>query len=162
VDIVWIVLGALLLLVGLIGCIIPGLPGPPIAWIALPLLRLHSSFDVHPSNRTLIIYGIAVTAITALDYFLPIWGTKKFGGTKAGKNGSIIGLIAGMFIPIFGPLTIIIGPFAGAVIGELLAGQDNRTALSSGLGSFLGFMGGTLLKLAACGLIIFEFVKLLM
>lgn len=160
-DAVWIIAGSLVLIIGLLGCIVPGLPGPPIAWFALPILRLHSNPEVHPSGRTLLIYGIAVAIITLLDYYLPIWGTKRFGGTRAGKVGSIIGLVLGMLVPVFGPLTIIIGPFAGAVIGEILAGQHEQTAWRSGLGSFIGFLGGTLIKFAAAFLIIFKFVKLL-
>jgi len=160
-DFVWIILGSILLLVGLLGCIVPGLPGPPIAWFSLPLLRLHSDPSVHPDSRVLLIYGVAVAVITVLDYYLPIWGTKRFGGTRAGKIGSIIGLVLGMVVPVFGPITIIIGPFAGAVIGEILAGQSEKTAFRSGIGSFLGFLGGTLIKFAVTILVIFKFVTLL-
>jgi len=159
-DIVLIVGASLLLILGILGCIIPGIPGPPIAWLALPLMNLHSNQAVHPEGKTLLIYGIAVTVITLLDYMLPIWGTKKFGGTKAGKTGSIIGLFGGIFVPVFGPLTLIIGPFLGAVVGELIAGQDQKTALKSGLGSFLGFLGGTLLKFAITGMLLVKFIKL--
>ena len=161
-DFVWIILGSLILFVGLIGCIVPGLPGPPIAWFALPVLRLHSDPTVHPDSRVLLIYGIAVTVITVLDYYLPIWGTKRFGGTRAGKVGSIIGLVLGMLVPIFGPITIILGPFAGAVIWEILAGQSEQTALRSGIGSFLGFVGGMLIKFAVTILVIVKFVTLLL
>jgi len=161
-DVIVIIGASILIILGIVGCIIPGLPGPPIAWFAFPLMRLHSVEAFHPDGKTMLIYGIAVAAITLLDYFLPIWGTKKFGGTKAGKRGSIIGLLAGLFVPIFGPLTIIIGPFAGAVIGELLTGQNQKTAWRSGLGSFLGFLGGTLLKFVITGMILVKFIKLVL
>lgn len=150
-----------MLFVGIAGCIVPGLPGPPVAWFALPLLRLHSNTDIHPNNNVLLIYGTAVLLITVLDYYLPIWGTKKFGGTKAGKRGSIIGLILGLFVPVFGPLTIIIGPFAGAVVGELLSGQSEHTAWKSGVGAFVGFMAGTMVKLAVCALILVKCILLI-
>jgi uncharacterized protein YqgC (DUF456 family) len=160
-DILIVSGGVVLLIIGILGCILPGLPGPPFAFLSLLILKLHSNPLVEPSTQTLLIFGISALLITILDYMLPIWGTKKFGGSKAGKNGSLIGLLVGLFIPVFGPFTIMIGPFAGAVIGELLAGQNRNTAFKSGIGSFLGFLGGTFLKLAICALIVFKFFRLL-
>jgi uncharacterized protein YqgC (DUF456 family) len=160
-DVVLIIIGIVLLLLGIVGCIIPALPGPPIAYLSLVTLNFHSIESTQPSGSTLLWYGLAVLLITLLDYWLPIWGTKKFGGTKAGKNGSIIGLILAFIFPIFGPFTILIGPFIGAVVGELIGGQDQKTALKSGVGSFLGFLSGTILKLGMVGVLAYEFIKLL-
>lgn len=159
-DIFLIILGVILLLGGIAGCIIPALPGPPIGYFALAVLSFHSDVARHPSSKVLIWYGIAVLIVTILDYYLPVWGTKKFGGTKAGKNGSIIGLILAIFFPVIGPLTILVGPFVGAVVGELLVGQSQKTAWRSGLGSFLGFVSGTILKLGVVLVMAWEFVKL--
>jgi uncharacterized protein len=92
-----------------------------------------------------------------LDYIIPAWGTKKFGGSKKGVIGSILGLIIGMIF--FGPLGIILGPFVGAVAGELMAGKDNSAALKAGFGSFVGFLTGTLLKLIASGMMMWYFFK---
>jgi uncharacterized protein YqgC (DUF456 family) len=95
----------------------------------------------------------------ALDYIIPAWGTKKFGGSRFGVWGSIIGLFAGLlFFPPFG---IIVGPFAGAVIGELVAGQNTESALRSGFGSFAGLLLGTLIKLTVSGLMLWHFIKML-
>ncbi|MCB0735669.1 MAG: DUF456 domain-containing protein [Flavobacteriales bacterium] len=159
-DIVLIIVCIAILIVGLVGCIVPALPGPPVGYIALPLLYLHSSEAFHPDTQTLLIYGVVVILITVLDYYLPIWGTKKFGGTKAGKTGSIVGLILAFIFPIFGPFTILVGPFVGAIAGELMTGQDSNVALRSGIGSFLGFVAGTLLKLGVVVMITVQFVKL--
>lgn len=159
-DFVLIGLGILALLIGIVGCIIPALPGPPIGYLALVALSFHSAEVSHPSTKSLIWYGVAVLIVTILDYFLPIWGTKKFGGTSAGKRGSTLGLIASIFFPILGPLTLLAGPFVGAVVGELVAGENQKTALRSGLGSFLGFLGGAFLKLGIVIVLAWEFIKL--
>lgn len=161
-DIVLIILGSIMLLLGIIGCIAPIIPGPPIAYLALIAAEFHSTAGEILTGKTLFWYAVLVIAITIVDYFLPIWGTKKFGGTDAGKRGSIIGLIFAFIFPVLGPLTILVGPFAGAVIGELIAGQDNRVALRSGVGSFLGFVGGVILKLAAVALVGYKFVEVLL
>ena len=155
-DVVLIILGIVFLLLGVVGCIAPIIPGPPIAFLSLLGLLFHSSEDVIPETSMLIWLGVIVIAVTVLDYFLPIWGTKKFGGTDAGKRGSIIGLILAFIFPILGPLTILVGPFAGAIVGELISGQDNQTAFKSGIGSFLGFVGGVVLKL---GVVVYVGVK---
>ena len=86
--------------------------------------------------------------ITVLDYIVPALGTKKFGGTKKGMWGSTLGLLAGMFIISFGPLGlggILVGPFIGAYIGELIA--HNPHPWKAAFGSFIGFLAGTLLKI---------------
>ncbi|MFT4523638.1 MAG: hypothetical protein ACI8ZN_002593 [Bacteroidia bacterium] len=160
-DIIIVVAGIILLLTGIAGSLLPALPGPPIAFFSLPILFWHSNELTHPSNSLLIGAAIAVVVITVIDYFLPIWGTKKFGGSDAGKRGSMVGLVLGLFFSIFGALSIIIMPFIGAIVGELLAGKDTKVALRSGLGSFLGFVAGSILKLGVVGYMAYWFVKLL-
>jgi len=158
-DNIVVILGIIFLLVGLAGCIVPIIPGPPIGYLSLLALLFHATVDI--STSTLVWFGIAVAFVTIIDYFLPIWGTKKFGGTNAGKRGSTIGLFGGLVFPIFGPLTILIGPFLGAIIGEMVSGQDQKTALRSGIGSFLGFVGGVLLKAGVVLAMGYHFTKLL-
>jgi len=144
-DALWLVLGVILMLVGLAGCILPFLPGPPLCYIALLIQQLQSS----PPYTTdfLLIWAAITLVITGLDYFIPLYGTKKFGGTKYGVWGCVIGLIGGLWL---GPLGLIIGPSAGAFIGELLGNAKSDDALRAALGSFVGFLFGTLLKLIAC------------
>jgi uncharacterized protein YqgC (DUF456 family) len=155
-DLFFAIIGTLLLLSGFAGSILPGLPGPPLAWAAV--LLLHFTSYATYSTVLLISTGIVMIAITLLDYYIPIWGTKKFGGTRAGVIGSTVGLIAGMFI--FPPFGVIVGPFVGAFIGEILVDKnDLNKALKSAIGSFLGFVAGTLLKLAYCGYIAFLFFR---
>ncbi len=152
-DWLFIAIGIILVLLGAIGAIVPGLPGPPLSFIALVLLQFTKSPPF--SENFLIIMGLIMAAVTLMDYFIPIYGTKKFGGSKQGVRGSTIGLIIGVFVlPFlgivigpFGLLGIILGPFAGAYIGELMAGKNSDIALRSAFGSFIGFLAGTFMKL---------------
>lgn len=148
-DIVYKAVGIALLIVGIIGCVLPILPGPPLSYVGLLLLHLSDSNEF--GITSLVIYGILAIGIQILDYIVPVWGTKKFGGTKYGSWGSIIGLIAGLFfLPAIGPfgiLTILGGPFFGALIGERIGGADSKTALKAAFGSFMGFLAGTFMKL---------------
>ncbi|MCL4166548.1 UNVERIFIED_CONTAM: hypothetical protein GTU68_006372, partial [Idotea baltica] len=100
-----------------------------------------------PDNWWLLGITLAVALIVfALDYIIPAMGTKKFGGTKAGMLGTTIGLLVAIFFPILGPVGIIVWPFVGALVGELLNKADKKTATKAAFGSFLGFLTGTFLK----------------
>ncbi len=144
-DWIWIVAGLLLVLVGLAGSILPLLPGPPIAFVGL-LLQLFRAD--HPfTSQFLWIWAGVVALILVLDYLIPIWGTKRFGGTKYGVWGCTLGFLAAFWM---GPLGIIIGPFLGAFAGEMIAGQDSRKSFRAAMGSFVGFLLGSLLKMIAC------------
>ena len=154
-DYLLLALGIFLVILGIIGCVLPVIPGPPISFGAILVLHF-SKFGNFPM-ATLVIYGILALAVTILDYIVPVWGTKKFGGTKAGMWGSTIGLIFGLFfLPFIG---IIIGPFVGAVIGESIAGQKFGPSLKAGFGSFLGFLMGVGMKLAVSIAIALSFIK---
>ena len=143
-DIIWIIISGALIVVGIIGCIVPVIPGPPIGFIGLLLLQLKETPPF--STGFLVIWAVLTVSVTILDYIVPAYGTKKFGGSKYGMWGSIIGLFWGLFL--FPPLGIIIGPFAGAVIGEMIKGKKFNKALRSGFGSFIGFVAGIFMKLA--------------
>lgn len=152
-DYVLIAFGIVFMLAGIAGCVLPLLPGPPLNYIGLLMLHFTAGFQF--STRFLVIWAIITAVVYALDYAIPVWGTKKFGGSKQGVWGSVIGLVAGLFF--FPPFGIIIGPFLGAVAGELVAGKDSRAALKSGFGSFIGFLTGTLIKLIASGMMTWYF-----
>ena len=169
-DILLIILGAICLLLGLIGCVAPVLPGVPLSYLGL--LLLHFTDCVQFSWQFLVVWGVVVVVIQILDYFIPAWGTKKFGGTKYGVWGSTIGLFVGLFM---GPFGIVVGPFIGAVLGELIyfnrhpqttlsETEQNKNsnfnrALRAGFGSFIGLLTGTLIKVICCGVMIAYFVK---
>ncbi len=152
-DYVFISLGILFVIGGILGCVIPGLPGPPASYVGL--LFLHFTEKHQLSTMSLIIWAVVIVAISAMDYVMPAWSAKRFGGSKRAVWGSLAGLVIGIFF--FPPFGIIIGPCLGAVAGELTAGKDPRAALRSGFGTFLGFMLSTLVKLIASGLIAWHF-----
>ena len=141
-DIVLLLIGFILMLLGILGSFLPVLPGPPISWVGLLLLHLTNA--VPDDWWFLGITAVVALTIWALDYVIPAMGTKKFGGTRAGMIGTTIGLIIGLLAPI--PGGIIIGPFAGAFIGELSNKADHKTALKAAFGSFLGFLTGAFMK----------------
>ena len=146
-DIFLLILAFLFILIGIIGCIVPGLPGTPIAYVGLWIAQATDRVDF--SWKFLLIWGIITILISILDYVVPAWGTKHYGGTKWGVWGSTIGVFIGLF---FGAAGVIFGPLVGAILGELIAGKQLDQALKAGWGSFIGILFGTILKLIACGL----------
>ncbi len=151
-DLIWIIIGGLLTVFGLLGCFLPIIPGPPLSFAGLLLLQLKAE-PPFTTNYMLIWAGITIL-VTVLDYVIPVIGAKKFGASKAGIWGSVLGLIVGVF---FGPLGIIIGPFVGALVGELIIGKKSGKAFKAAFGTFLGFVFGTLIKLIASGYMAYEF-----
>ncbi len=147
-DIVLIVLAVLLALTGIAGALVPGLPGPPLAFAAL--LLLHFSSTAEYSVALLAGFAAAAIVITVLDYVVPSMSTKRFGGSKAGIWGCNIGIVISLIGLPFGPqglLGIIVWPFVGALVGELLGGKETRPAFRAAFGAFIGFVTGTGLKL---------------
>ena len=155
-EIFLLVIAGLCMLIGIIGCIVPGLPGVPIAYAGLWIAQITERVDF--TWQTLLIWGIVTIVVTVLDYVVPAWGTKQFGGTKWGVVGSTIGVFAGLF---FGPVGVIAGPLVGAVLGELLGGKQVAEAIRAGWGSFVGLLFGTILKLICCGLMTSALIRII-
>ncbi len=143
-DVFLSVVACLLAVLGIIGAVVPALPGPLLGYGGL--LCIAAASYTQTGAETLWIWGIVTAAVTAADYFLPAWMAKRFGGSRAGAVGATVGAVAGIFI--FPPVGILLGPFFGALIGELLHdSSDTAHALQVGIGSFLAFLVGTGLKL---------------
>ncbi len=155
-DLFLIIVAGILIIIGFLGSILPVLPGPPLSYVGL--LVLHFTDKVQFSTNFLIYWAIIVVLVQMLDAFIPIWGTKKFGGSKQGMWGSTIGILVGMF---FGPIGIVFGPFIGAFIGELSANKNNTEALKAAFGAFIGFVVGTVSKLIIAGFMIYYYVEAL-
>ena len=140
-----IIEGFVLILAGLAGSLLPVLPGPPLAYGGLLLQQLR---DPNPFTTNFLLGWLAIVIIvTILDYYIPVWGTKKFGGSKYGMWGCTLGFIAAFWM---GPLGVVIGPFIGAFIGELKASKTSEQALKAAFGAFLGFLGGSFIKIMVC------------
>ncbi|MFP4471288.1 MAG: DUF456 domain-containing protein [Bacteroidales bacterium] len=153
-EVIIIIIGVILLILGLAGCILPVLPGPVLAYLALVMLMFlpEEPFTIN----FLIIWALVTALVTLLDYVVPIYGTKKLGGSRSGINGSVIGVVVGFIF--LGPLGLIIGPLIGAYLGELIAGKQNRVALRSAFGSFLGFLAGTFIKIIVVLIMTYHFI----
>ena len=153
-----VVMGAILVLLGILGGFLPVLPGPPLGFAGLLLLHFTSLAEF--SVTFLVVMGVIVLLVSILDYLVPILGAKRFGGSRLGVVGCVVGLLLGIFI--FPPFGIIIGPFLGAIIGELINGDDLNKAVKSGFGSFLGYLFGTGIKLALSFVMAYFYVERLL
>lgn len=142
-DILLLVLGLICMLAGILGSILPVLPGLPLSWTGLLLLYLTNAI---PMNFWVLGLTLAVTIIVSiLNYTIPANGTKRFGGSSYGVWGTNIGLIIGIIAPI--PFGFIIGPFVGAFIGELLYNsKDHKRAFKAATGSFIGFLASSFMS----------------
>lgn len=144
------------LLIGLIGAVIPVIPGPFISFVAVVLL--YATSDLNITTKMLWILGVFMLISTIGDYVLQILGVKKLGGGKKAIRGTIIGTVIGLFLPPFG---IIIGAFIGAFIGAKSESDNFSQALKIAFGAFIGFVLGTLVKLAYSIYVIYYIIKLL-
>ena len=126
---------------GIAGALIPALPGPPLSFVGLLLLLLCDNNEI--GIAPIVTAGVMAVVITILDYVAPLWLTKKKGGTKYGMWGAAIGMVAGIFA---GPLGIVLCPFIGAFIGELMAKSPTDKALKTAFISFAAFMLTTGIK----------------
>ena len=137
-----LIISVILIITGLIGSFIPIIPGPITSWFGLFTLSQIQNF---PNNNTLLIttFVIGIT-IFILDYFIPIIGSKYFGGSKYGIIGTSIGLLIGLISPV--PFGIIIGAFLGALIGEILGGKQLSEGIKPAMGSLIGIITSSIIK----------------
>ncbi|HIY69370.1 MAG TPA: DUF456 domain-containing protein [Candidatus Alistipes intestinigallinarum] len=145
-DILLSISAFLLAILGIAGCIVPALPGTLLSYGGL-LCAYFTSYS-QMGLAALWVWLAVCIVVSVADYFLPAWMTKRFGGSRAGSIGATVGVFVGFFF--LPPIGIILGPFLGAVIGELLHDRNDRAkALVVGVGSFLSFIVGTGIKLIA-------------
>jgi len=155
ISILLIIIGLLAALAGLAGCILPVIPGPRVAFLSLIILNLAKDWQAF-SLLFLLVMAVIAILMTVLDYVVSMAGAKKYGASKAGIYGSVIGMIIGMIS--FPPLGIFIGALLGAIICEILIGKKTGEAIRVGWGIFVGNFIGMALKLAYCIMILFFFI----
>ncbi len=151
-NIILFALGLFFALLGILGSILPLVPGPLTAWIGLLLVYLIEAISM--DYLFLSITFIIALVVFVLDQFIPIWGVKKFGGDKKSIAGSVIGLIVGLLF--LGPFGLLIGAFLGALIGGFWSNCDVKKSIKLALGALIGFFTGTFFKLLL-GIIYFLF-----
>lgn len=152
---VWTILALVAAAIGIVGSIVPGLPGPPVSWVGLLLLYIGKCGISMPM---LIIWLVVTVVVTILDYVVPMWTTRFTGGHKAASTGAIVGLFAGLILP---PVGMIFGSLLGAFIGELMVTDKGVWgAFKAGIGAFVGFIFGTGAKLIASGFMAYYIVKI--
>lgn len=155
-EITYFILTLILMLFGLIGSVLPVIPGIPIIWAAAFLYGLLTGFEQIGFNY-LFIFGLLTLLSLILDWIAGLYGAKKMGASKWGIVGAFVGMIVGLFV---GALPgMIIGPFVGAVAFELIAGKASVAALKAGFGTFIGFVAGVIVKLVLAAVMIGVFVR---
>jgi uncharacterized protein YqgC (DUF456 family) len=151
-----IVLGLVLAIAGLIGCIIPIVPGPILSFISLILISWVKNWEPFSASLLLVMGGLTIFVLI-LDYVFPLVGAKKFGASKLSVFLSVVGMVIGLFT--FPPFGIFIGGFIGAMAGELYVGKSGEDAFKAGFGVFLGNLISIGLKLGLCAVMLFFYVK---
>lgn len=155
-NVVLIIIGLILAIAGMVGCILPVLPGPILSFCALILISWTKNWQIF-SQTFLIVMGAVTALLILLDYVAPALGAKKYGASRRGLWGSAIGMIIGIFfIPPWG---MIVGAFIGALVGELAAGKSGSKALRAGWGILIGNVLGVGLKLAFTAVVLFYYIK---
>lgn len=143
ISVILSIAAGVLLLVGFLGTFVPVLPGAPLAWFGLLAAFFSEYNDI--SVLCLIITAVIAVVVSVADNIFPVTMTKRFGGSKYAATGATVGLVVGFFT---GPWGIILGPFFGALIGELINKKGRSEGVfKSALGAFMGFLLGTGLKM---------------
>jgi uncharacterized protein YqgC (DUF456 family) len=145
----------LIMLVGLAGVILPVIPGIPLIWVSAFVYGLVTGFE--EINWSILGILAILTGFTiVLDYVANLYGAKRMGASRWGIIGALFGMLVGLFTA--GLIGLLIGSFAGAVLGEILVGKTGSHALKAGIGTFLGFLGGTLIKFIVGSIMIGIFI----
>lgn len=155
-DTFLIILAGLLLIIGLLGSILPLLPGIPLSYAGI--LLLHFTDRVQFSTNFLVFWAVIVFVVQLLDYILPLIATRKFGSSRKALIGSTLGLFAGFFM---GPWGIIIGPLLGTMVAEYIISRNRKQALRATFGSLIGILTGTISKLIVAGFLIYYYFEAL-
>lgn len=139
----WIV-AIFLVLAGLIGIFLPGIPCAPLIFAGLLLAAWTENF-IYIGLWTLVVLALLAVLTYGVDFWATLFGAKKFGASKLALIGALIGVVVGLFMGLPG---VIFGPFIGAVVGELFARKRIVQAARAGIGATIGLVLGAALKIA--------------
>src|SRR5215468_5153717 len=143
-ELFWWLLTIVLLAIGLIGTVVPILPGTTIILAAAIIHRLVLGAEKSIGWKTIVVLVLLTLLSYAFDFLGSYFGAKYFGATKWGAFGAILGALIGLF---FGIIGLFIGPVIGAIAGEIIAGKRMIDAGRAGWGSLLGNIGAMVAKL---------------
>lgn len=158
-ETVFYVLAGIMMLVGIVGTVLPALPGLPLVFAGMLLAAWAGDFE-HVGGWTLAILALLTLLSLGIDFLATLMGAKRVGASKPALVGAVIGTFAGL---AFGLVGVFVGPFIGALVGELLwlrgvGGQELGRATKVGLGTWLGIVVGTILKLGLAFVMVGVFV----
>jgi uncharacterized protein YqgC (DUF456 family) len=155
-DSILIAIGLVFAVTGFIGCILPVIPGPPLSYVSLLILSMAKEWEPFSFNF-LLVMGVLTVVVGLSDYIIPAAGARRYGGTKFGFWGSILGMLFGMIF--FSFLGLVVGGWVGAIAGELYAGKTGHEAFRAGWGVLVGNIAAVLIKMLLSGIILFYYVK---
>ena len=155
-DLILFIVGIILCLVGIVGSFIPIVPGPVSSWFGLLILNFTKSVEFN--YQFIALTFIIAIIISVLDYLVPIIGVKKLGGSRGGLIGASIGLVTALII--LGPLGLLIGPFIGAITGEMINKKNFTESLKPALGSLIGILIGSGIKFCLSLIYLFFYLNI--
>lgn len=151
-----VIIGLIFALTGFFGCLLPVIPGPSLSLLSLVILSYAKNWEPFSIAFLILMTGLAVL-VTVLDYIVPITGAKKYGASKLGVWGSMVGMLIGIFF--FPPWGIILGAFIGALVGEMISGRQGKKAMRVVWGIFIGNLISVGIKLTYAGAVLFFYIK---
>ena len=154
IESVIIIISILFLIFGLIGSLIPVIPGPIFSYLGIIFAYVFSLLDI--SQSEFIIISLATILVFILDYFFQYFGVKKLGGGRMSVMGLVLGTILGLF---FAPFGLLLGPFLGAFLGAILENKNKSQSVKVAIGSLIGFISGTLVKFTFSTFLLWIFLK---
>lgn len=141
-TIFWLIIAVLITLVGIVGAIVPALPGPPLSWLSVLIVYLSCENEI---SLSILLWTLGATVVvTVLDYIAPAIVTKWGGGSRAATMGATLGTLVGLFLAPWG---LLLGPLVGAFLGEMMASSNPGKSIRVAALSFVGFLMTTGLKL---------------